>query len=48
MFTGIIEELAKVCVSTAATLMAHTSLGTGPFSYFGTDKQKNKYFMGSP
>ena len=38
-----IEELAKVCVSTAATLMAHTSLGTGPFSYFGTDEQKNKY-----
>ena len=38
-----IEELAKVCVSTAATLMAHTSLGTGPFSYFGTDEQKKKY-----
>ena len=38
-----IEELAKVCVSTAATLMAHTSLGTGPFSYFGTEDQKNKY-----
>ena len=33
----VIEELAKVCVSTAATLMAHTSLGTGPFYYFGTD-----------
>jgi len=38
-----IEELAKVCVSTAATLMAHTSLGTGPFHYFGTDEQKEKY-----
>ena len=38
-----IEELAKVCVSTAATLMAHTSLGTGPFNYFGTDDQKEKY-----
>ena len=38
-----IEELAKVCVSTAATLMAHTSLGTGPFNYFGTDNQKQKY-----
>ena len=37
------EELAKVCVSTAATLMAHTSLGTGPISYFGTDEQKKKY-----
>jgi len=38
-----IEELAKVCVSTAATLMAHTSLGTGPFNYFGTEYQKQKY-----
>jgi alkylation response protein AidB-like acyl-CoA dehydrogenase len=38
-----IEELAKVCVSTAVTLMAHTSLGTGPFSYFGTLDQKKKY-----
>ena len=38
-----IEELAKVCVSTAVTLMAHTSLGTGPFSYFGTPEQKKKY-----
>ena len=35
-----IEELAKVCVSVAVTLMAHTSLGTGPFSYFGTPEQK--------
>ena len=39
----VIEELAKVCVSTAATLMAHTSLGTGPFYYFGTEEQKDKY-----
>jgi len=39
----VIEELAKICVSTAATLMAHTSLGSGPFYYFGTEEQKNKY-----
>ena len=39
----VINEIAKVCVSTAATLMAHTSLGTGPFQYFGTDLQKEKY-----
>ena len=38
-----IQELAKNCVSTAATVMAHTSLGTGPFQYFGTDNQKEKY-----
>ena len=39
----VIQELAKACVSTAATVMAHTSLGTGPFQYFGTEKQKEKY-----
>ena len=39
----VIQELAKACVSTAATVMAHTSLGTGPFQYFGTELQKEKY-----
>ena len=38
-----IEEIAKVCVSTAATMMAHTSLGTAPIEAFGTDTQKSKY-----
>ncbi len=38
-----IEEMAKVCVSTAVTVMAHTSLGTGPFALFGTQKQKEFY-----
>ena len=38
-----IEELGKECSSTAATMMAHTSLGTGPIAIFGTDKQKEKY-----
>jgi len=38
-----IEEMAKVCVSTAVTVMAHTSLGTGPFALFGTEKQKQNY-----
>jgi alkylation response protein AidB-like acyl-CoA dehydrogenase len=38
-----IEELGKVCCSTAATMMAHTSLGTGGIYYFGTEKQKKKY-----
>jgi alkylation response protein AidB-like acyl-CoA dehydrogenase len=38
-----IEEMAKVCVSTAVTVMAHTSLGSGPFALFGSDKQKEKY-----
>ena len=38
-----IEELGKVCCSTAATMMAHTSLGTGGIYYFGTEEQKRKY-----
>ena len=40
-----IEEIGKVCTSTAVTMMAHTSLGTGPIAYFGTDKQKEKYLV---
>ncbi|MBC8213492.1 MAG: acyl-CoA dehydrogenase family protein [Candidatus Marinimicrobia bacterium] len=38
-----IEELGKVCPSTAATMMAHTSLGTAPIFMFGTDEQKQQY-----
>ena len=38
-----IEEMAKACVSTAVTVMAHTSLGSGPFALFGTEEQKKKY-----
>jgi len=38
-----IEEIGKVCTSTAVTMMAHTSLGTGPIAYFGTEVQKEKY-----
>ena len=35
-----IEELGKVCCSTAATMMAHNSLGTAPIYLFGTEEQK--------
>ena len=38
-----IEEMAKVCVSTSVTVMAHTNLGSGPFALFGTEKQKENY-----
>ncbi len=38
-----IEELGKECTSTAATMMAHTSLGTSPIASFGTEEQKEKY-----
>jgi len=39
----VIEEIAKVCVSTAVTLMVHTSLGSGLFALFGDENQKNNY-----
>ena len=36
----LIEEIGKECASTAATMMAHTSLGTAPIAIFGNDDQK--------
>ena len=42
----VIEELGKVCPSTGATVMAHTSLGTAPIVMFGTEEQKEKYLPG--
>jgi len=38
-----IEEIGKVCCSTAAIMMAHTSLGTGGLYHFGTEEQKQKF-----
>lgn len=38
-----IEELARVCGSTALTLAAHTSLGTYPIYAFGNEEQRRKY-----
>ncbi|SVE06461.1 uncharacterized protein METZ01_LOCUS459315, partial [marine metagenome] len=32
-----IEEIGKECASTAATMMAHTSLGTAPIAIFGNE-----------
>ncbi len=39
----VVEELAKVCVSTSITLAAHISLGAGPIYNFGSEEQKKKY-----
>ena len=41
-----IEEIGKVCPSTGATMMAHTSLGTAPIALFGTEEQKEQYLPG--
>jgi alkylation response protein AidB-like acyl-CoA dehydrogenase len=38
-----VEEISKVCGSTALTLAAHTSLGTMPIIEFGNEEQKRKY-----
>jgi alkylation response protein AidB-like acyl-CoA dehydrogenase len=39
----IVEEIARIDSSQAATVAAHNSLGTGPIINFGTEKQKQKY-----
>jgi alkylation response protein AidB-like acyl-CoA dehydrogenase len=38
-----VEEVARVCGSTALSMAAHTTLGCGPLHHFGTDSQKKKY-----
>jgi alkylation response protein AidB-like acyl-CoA dehydrogenase len=38
-----IEELARVCASTALSLAAHTSLVCLPLTMFGSEEQKQKY-----
>ncbi len=38
-----VEELARVCGSTALTLAAHISLGTYPIHAFGNEEQRRKY-----
>ncbi len=38
-----IEELAKVCGTTAVIVSAHTSLCMDPIMTFGTEEQKKKY-----
>jgi alkylation response protein AidB-like acyl-CoA dehydrogenase len=38
-----IEELARVDASTGLTVSAHTTLGTSPIFYFGSQAQKERY-----
>ena len=38
-----VEELARVDSSVAITLAAHTSLGTAPIYYYGSDEQKAEW-----
>lgn len=41
-----VEEMAKVCGTTAVALSAHTSLCMDPIMTFGTEEQKQKYIPG--
>jgi len=41
-----VEELAKVCASTALTYSAHVSLGTWPIFAFGSEELKKRYLPG--
>lgn len=38
-----VEEIARVCGSTALSYAANVSLGASPLYYFGTEEQKEKY-----
>jgi butyryl-CoA dehydrogenase len=38
-----IHEMAKVDASHAITISAHTTLGTSPIYYFGTEQQRERY-----
>jgi alkylation response protein AidB-like acyl-CoA dehydrogenase len=44
-YSIVVEEIAKVCASTAITVAAHTSIGTAPIYHYGTDEQKKKYLI---
>jgi len=38
-----VEEIARVCGSTALSMAAHNTLGCGPLHHFGSTEQKEKY-----
>jgi len=44
-YSIVVEEIAKVCASTAITVAAHTSIGTAPIYHYGTEEQKSKYLI---
>ncbi len=42
-YIAVVEELAKVDGSQAATIAAHNSLGAAPIYYYGNEEQKKKF-----
>ncbi|MBQ3378371.1 MAG: acyl-CoA dehydrogenase [Clostridia bacterium] len=45
-YAQCIEEIAKVCATTAVIISGHTSLCVWPIYNFGTEEQKKKYLPG--
>ena len=41
-----VEEISRVCASTGVIMAVHTSVGTFPLLYFGTEQQKKRYIPG--
>ncbi len=39
----LIEEISRVCSSTGAIIAVHTSVGTYPVLFFGTEEQKKRF-----
>ena len=44
-YSMCVEEMAKVCATTAVIISAHTSLCCQPIFQFGTEEQKQKYLV---
>ncbi len=44
-YTITLEELARVCASTALSYSAHVSLAASPIDMFGNEAQKQKYLV---
>lgn len=42
----MIEEVSRVCASTGVILAVHTSVGSFPLLYFGSESQKQSYLPG--
>ena len=47
-YTLAVEELARVDASHSITVSAHTTLGTSPILYFGTEAQKERQSLKEP
>ncbi|WP_241078611.1 acyl-CoA dehydrogenase [Natranaerofaba carboxydovora] len=43
IYVMALEEISRACGTTGVILSVHTSVGTLPILYYGTEEQKNKY-----